>query len=130
MSNDAPIPGLPAEAVPLVRKLLEEELLPVEALRSELRAHVARIEDAAAQGDLLDTSLAQSLATACATLIDRTSGLVAEQERKLVQVAVRYFVLDDDAEPDLDGILGLDDDAAVLNSVLRKLGHDDLIVAV
>ena len=37
---------------------------------------------------------------------------------------------DIDADGDLDSILGLDDDAEVLNAVLLKLGHGSWVVAI
>jgi hypothetical protein len=48
----------------------------------------------------------------------------------MVQAAVRYFLIEDDADGDLDSILGLDDDADVMNAVLRHLGYDDWQVPV
>jgi hypothetical protein len=41
-----------------------------------------------------------------------------------VQAAVRYLVIEDDATNDLGSILGLDDDAEVMNAVLRRLGRE------
>ena len=46
-----------------------------------------------------------------------------DAERLAIQAAVRYFVLEDDAESDLNSVIGLDDDAEVVNAVLRHLGH-------
>jgi hypothetical protein len=41
---------------------------------------------------------------------------------------VRYFVLNEDAEGDMDSLVGFDDDALVFNAVVEELGHADLVV--
>jgi uncharacterized membrane protein YkvA (DUF1232 family) len=116
--------------VPLVEELLREELVRLDELRQELAEHVDRIKEAARANEFIDTSLAERLASACSGLLDRVDGATPEASRRLVQVAVRYFIIDDDAEPDLESVCGLDDDTGVLNAVLRHLGHEDLIVSL
>ena len=51
-----------------------------------------------------------------------------ERERAMVRGAVEYFVLNDVASDDLTDVLGFDDDARVLNSVLDRIGRPDLKV--
>ena len=47
---------------------------------------------------------------------------------RVVSAAVLYFLLEEDADPDMAGFLGLDDDAEVINTVAEILGHPDLQV--
>ena len=48
------------------------------------------------------------------------------RDQRLIVGAARYFVADDDAEPDTQSILGLDDDLAVFNHVATQIGEPDL----
>jgi uncharacterized membrane protein YkvA (DUF1232 family) len=71
-----------------------------------------------------------ALADASMKLLTTLKDDTPEERRAAIQAAVRYFVIEDDADSDLDSILGLDDDAEVLNAVLKHLGHDDWLVEV
>ena len=54
---------------------------------------------------------------------------VQGQSRKdlsLVQLAIDYLILEDDAESDADSALGFDDDAQVFNAIARLLGRSNL----
>lgn len=93
-------------------------------------------------GDIVELHLGQVRANAGAMTDVETAELVAEaivkvltharefdgEQRALVRGAAEYFVLNDDASDDLDDVLGFDDDARVLNSVLDRIGQPDLKV--
>lgn len=122
-----PIPGIPREAAAMFARLCSEPSVSVEVLRSELREHLVRISGALAANEFLDGALATAIAKAAEGLLDESVGRDSH-DRALVQAAVRYFVLDDDADHDLESVCGLDDDAAVCNAVARALGRADLAV--
>ena len=122
--------GVPSEAQDLLTQILAEPLVPVHQLRGELRAHLATIEAAAAKNEFLDTSLATRLSQVCDALLDEAERQNADAVRRLVQSAVRYFILDDNGEHDLESVCGLDDDAQVCNAVARHIGRDDLVIQV
>ena len=81
------------------------------------------------ENELLDASLGEALDGTCRALLDLVDAGAEEPTLRLVQATVRYFVAEDDAEPDRDSMWGLDDDAAVCNAIVRHLGREDLVVA-
>ena len=69
--------------------------------------------------------LAESLAT---RLVELLHSQLEPEGRRLVQVALRYLVLDQDASPDFASEQGLDDDVQVFNAIAAQLGRSDLIL--
>jgi hypothetical protein len=127
----AGLEGIPAASKALWTQLVGEELKPVHELFKEVRAYQLAIQQRSQWNDAdVDPTLANALSEASLRLLGTLSETSPESTRRLVQAAVRYFVIEEDADSDLDSILGLDDDAEVLNAVLRKLGHDSWVVDV
>lgn len=123
------IPGIPAEAQRLFDAHHDAELVPVLALRDELAAYAERIAARTPDNEMLDARVGQELVRLCEALLS-TAEDADEPTRRLVQAAVRYFVDEQDVEPDRETMWGLDDDAAVCNAVARHLGRDELVVTV
>jgi hypothetical protein len=131
MDGLAELEGIPAAARVLWKQLCAEELRPVHELFKEVRAYQQALAKRSTwQDDDFDPQLARSLADASLKLLGTLNEDTPEPTRRLVQAAVRYFVIEDDADSDLDSILGLDDDAEVVNAVLRHLGYQDWIVNI
>jgi uncharacterized membrane protein YkvA (DUF1232 family) len=78
-------------------------------------------------GPSTDVETAELVADAATKLLAFSLDL-DRRERALVRGAVEYFILNDDASDDLEDVLGFDDDARVLNSVLDRIGRADLKV--
>lgn len=91
-------------------------------LTREVDDSMAEFEEAAAQNGLLPLDIAQDLADAIGSLLEIYKDFSPEQQQ-LIAGAVRYFVSEDDAVPDTEGVLGLDDDVEVFNYVVEKLGQ-------
>lgn len=123
----ATIPGIPHESQALFDRLHDAPLAPLVELRAELQAYVARIGSATAANELLDGTLVDSITRCCEGLLDMLEKDADEATRRLVQAAVRYFVAEEDVEPDRDSLWGLDDDAVVCGAVANHLGRDDLM---
>ena len=123
------IPGIPPESRASFKAHHDAPPVPADALRAELGAYARDLAKRTTDNDMVDASLGQDLTRVCTGLIDRTEE-ADENTRRLVQGAVRYFIDEDDAEPDRDSMWGLDDDRAVCNAVARHLGYDDLVLAV
>ena len=123
------IPGIPAEAQRLFDTFHDAELAPVATLRDELAAYAQRIAERTPDNEMLDASVGQGLTRLCEELLTLAED-ADEPARRLVQAAVRYFVDEQDVEPDRDTMWGLDDDAAVCKAVARHLGREDLVVTV
>ena len=123
--------GIPAAARNLWVQLCGEELRPVHELFKDVRGYQQALAKRSTwQDDDFDPQLARSLADAALKLLGTLNEDTPEPTRRLVQAAVRYFVIEDDADSDLGSILGLDDDAEVLNAVLRHLGYGEWVVAI
>ncbi len=124
------LPGIPPEAQPLFDAHYDAPLVSAEVLREELAAYARHIAERTSADDVIDASVGEALARSCQALIDLTETDDRLGTRRLVQAAVRYFIDEDDVEPDRDSLFGLDDDAAVCNAVARHLGREDLVVEV
>jgi len=127
----ASLDGIPADSKPLWTKLIAQQLKPVHELFKEVRDYQQTIEQRSQWSDAdIDPTLANALSDVSLRLVGTLNEDTPETTRRLIQAGVTYFVLEDDADSDLDSILGLDDDAEVLNAVLRKLGHHDWVIAI
>ncbi len=120
-------PGLPPEADAVFRRLLEEPDRSLDEICAELDAYIARVRVAAEHDEQVELGLAEALHTRSRSFIKRAEGSTPAQ-RRVIQAAVRYFILDEDASGDLESPVGFDDDVGVMNAVARWLGHADLVI--
>lgn len=106
---------------------LREPLDPSElhALREAVRLHYDQLVEAQQRNELLAIDLAERLCTGIETLLLAAAAL-APSARADVVGAARYFISSHDAIPDHRACTGLDDDVAVFNHVVRRLGRADL----
>jgi len=116
----ASIPGLPHEALPVLRRLWDQPPEPPEALADAVRSHAKAFDDLAKRNEFLDPQEARSVAATCLALIEKLQPSTPALPRKLTALAVRYFVLEADADSDFD-IAGLDDDIAVVQAIASYL---------
>lgn len=100
----------------------------VDDLRAAVLRHLEQIRQAARQHELLPVDLAEDLAGRIDDLLVSLDRLPAEARPLVIGVA-RYFVSDDDAIPDQGSVLGLDDDLAVFNDIVRRIGRGELEIA-
>jgi uncharacterized membrane protein YkvA (DUF1232 family) len=121
---------LPENARILVEQLIQEDLVSSDELRFEIEKYSSKIDRFARKRDDLDVNLAECIAQSCLAMLDTLKQDSPAEHRRLMQVACRYFVEEDDEEGDLGSVFGFDDDAEVLNIVVRKLGRPDLEVQV
>lgn len=120
--------ALPRAARDTYDRLLAEPLGDLDALRHQVRAHLARFEAARARNEFIPLADARRLADALPVLVARARAHPdPERAHRLAWVALRYFVLHDDGAHDFE-VIGLDDDIAVFNAVCRHLGLDDLVL--
>jgi hypothetical protein len=114
---------VPPESRALVARLMDEPLLPFTVLRGEVDSYVHLYRAAQRSKESLDVGHAEALAKRCQQLLDAAGDNASEQHRRLLQVAVRYFVIEADGDDDvLAG--GLDDDEAVLDAVEELLASN------
>jgi hypothetical protein len=121
VSDDPILGSLLSDSRVLVRRLLDEPLLDEATLARQLAAHVSQLRLVAGDRSLADWQTGLELTAAARSLLDRWPGL-DHRGRRLVQVAVRYLVLEEDGDADLDSPFGFDDDREVIDAVRRALG--------
>ena len=125
MSSElADLEGIPDGSRQMWTELLTEDVLPVNDLLTQVRRYQQEITQTASVNDDVDLELARSLASAAVKLLGTVQDDTSEPNKRAIQAAVRYLVIEDDAESDTNSVIGLDDDTDVLNAVLRHLGHD------
>lgn len=122
MSLEVPA-GIPAEARNRFQELLHEPLMAPEVLLKEVDDCVGMVRRVVMEGAPLDVSMVERLADQAREMVGRAGTDAPEPQRRMVQAAVRYFVLADDAEGDLVSLMGFDDDALVLEAVAAQLGR-------
>lgn len=123
-----PIPDLPEVGQRLFREVARDaDSTELADLRDAVRAHLAEFHEAAEANELLPVDIAEALAAALQQLLDAAPSMTPSN-RALAIGAARYFVSDQDATPDLEGVLGLDDDLIVFNWVVCQIGRPDLVL--
>ena len=73
----------------------------------------------------MPVDLAEELAAKLDALLASIASLPVSAQ-PLVVGAARYFASDDDAIPDTGSVLGLDDDVAIFNAMVRRIGRPEL----
>ena len=120
--------GLP-EPVRIVFEQLVSDLdgVGLSLLRTQIRKHHDQFHRAARSNGLLPLDIATALAKGLERLLDQFHEL-GDREQALVAGAAKYFVSDCDARPDLESVLGLDDDLIVFNWVVAEIGRPELSI--
>lgn len=102
----------------------------VPSLADGIDHYLLRIHEALSRNEFLNVDLAQRVGTTLKALLAMYSDLASNQTRALVIGATRFFLETNDVLADLDSPLGFDDDARVLNAVLRDIGREHLLVSL
>ena len=89
--------------------------------------HLDHIRNNASQAT--DVETAATIASSLKRLLGSSIDFDGES-RSQIRGAVEYFLLTDDADGDLVDVLGFDDDARVLNTVLDRIGHPEFAVEI
>ena len=100
----------------------------VARLATELDAHLERVRGALRQNEFLNLPLAERIADVLRRLIGGYQDLSGNQARMWVVGATRVFLETHDVLDDLSSPIGFDDDARILNAVLRDIGREDLLI--
>lgn len=106
-----PFQKLGQDYQPIIKRLQKENLRPLSALKTEVKEYTAELKQE--ESEFLDLATAQDIAIECLQLIDQVTKFYSKPHHSALQVAIRYFVLDDDVVSDVDSIIGFDDDAEV-----------------
>src|SRR5689334_13527183 len=112
------IDALPPAARRAFAAVYPSEPATQETLSNRIRDYTAEIGDAARRNEFVDVTLSSAIVERLVRLLSEWDALAAS-ERAIVHAAVEYYLLRDDAEDDLDSVLGFEDDARVLNACLH-----------
>jgi len=123
------MPGVPESSKQLLLRLLEEDLLPVNALRAAVESYRRLVHEAARKNGRANAALGDEIARSLQVLLKRVNDTTGAENLHILQAAVRYFVIQNDGSGnDLTSAEGLFDDARVVNAVFHYFGRDDLAV--
>jgi len=129
MSQILQMPGVPESSKQMLMRLLQEDPIPVPALKAVVESYRRVIHEAARKNGRANTKIGNQIADSLGVLLGRINETTGDDNLRIIQSAVRYFVIQNDATGnDLDSEDGLYDDARVINAVLRYFGRDDLFV--
>ena len=110
----------------IVEQLSQEELTSPQVLADELETYVQDIRNTS-RSEFFDLQTANRVTVLCRRLLDALPADPPERQHRLTQLAIRYFVLEEDAEDDNDSLIGFDDDLQVAITVIEELGLHDLL---
>lgn len=109
--------------------LLTRPLQDAASLKRLISDYLEELDKRFAEDAVFNLELAESIGKGCLALLEGFDEH-PEDAQRAIQVACVYFVEDDDDDPDLDSVMGFDDDAMVFNHVAWSLGEGSLIVVI
>ena len=115
------------DAADMLRGYLALPLVSPDLLAEQVRQYLRQLEALADGGEVLDFELATDLASWSERLLDEIDDDMPDENARLVQAAVRYFVNSEDADGDTDSLIGLDDDGEVLEAVAVAIDRAHLL---
>ena len=77
--------------------------------------------------EFFDLQTADQVADLCRRLLEALPADPSDKQHRLTQLAISYFVLEEDAEDDNDSLIGFDDDLRVVVAVIEELGLHELL---
>ncbi|MEL7448246.1 MAG: hypothetical protein AAFN78_03505 [Pseudomonadota bacterium] len=102
--------------------LSDDALVPRETLGEELERYVRALYVRAEFEEHFDTRTALATIDVCRSLVKALPPEPSERQHRLTQAAIRYFVLQEDADSDTESMIGFDDDLMVARAVADALG--------
>lgn len=118
--QDGVLAEIPEDYAERYELLLGAPVLDPEQAVERLGRYLAQVQQVAAMMPRVDGALAARLVGILVTLVH------AHPHQAIVSAAVRYF-LEEDEDDEITGVLGFDDDRAVIRGVLVGLGEDALL---
>ena len=107
---------LPFEYQEYLAPLEREDLIPIAALRVEVQDYLKELDEAISSFEFLDIATAKNVGNTCLGLLNHVGPNPSKMNHRVLQMAIRYFILDEDAEGDASSIIGFDDDAEVVRA--------------
>jgi len=115
---------------PDIRRILDqlngEDLVSPQVLADELETYVDNIVDSA-HTEFFDLETSHRVTRLCKRLLEALPDHPDEKQHRLTQLAISYFVLEEDAEDDNESLIGFDDDLQVAIAAIEELGLHQLL---
>ena len=122
---DSVLEDVPVEYHDKLQHFLAEDPIPVAELTAELEEDLRTVRHVAQlMRNFRFDALERLTQSALALLADTRDD---PDRQRLAQVAARYLVEEED-DDEITGVLALDDDIAVINAIARAMGRPDLVV--
>ena len=118
--------SLDPDVAEVVRGYLEDPIASIDLLEDRVALYAKELESSAEDGRVFDLDQGLTLARQCEALLSIAEEL-DEESRRLVQAATLYLCVADDADGDMDSLIGFDDDAALIEAVAVAIGRADLL---
>ena len=118
--------SLDPDVAEVVRGYLEDPIASIDLLEDRVALYAKELESRAEEGGVFDLDQALTLTRQCEALLSVAEEL-AEEPRRLVQAATLYLCVADDADGDMESLIGFDDDAALIEAVAVAIGRADLL---
>jgi uncharacterized membrane protein YkvA (DUF1232 family) len=96
-------------------------------LAHELAGYTNSLAEQARDTEFFDVQTAKLTATLCHKLLAAVPTELDKDQHLLVQLAISYFVLEEDAEDDNHSLIGFDDDLQVVVAAIEELGFHHLL---
>lgn len=108
---------LPEAVRGLMEELHQEPLQSEADLRNSVNEYLEVLEELQFSEEFLDLETARRVAERCDRLLKSVDAATPVEHQQLIQAAVHYFLLDEDAESDITSPIGFDDDEQVVAAV-------------
>lgn len=109
MSQILQMPGVPESSKQMLLRLLQEDLLPLGALKAVVESYRRVIHDAHRKNGRANFKIGDQIAHALQTMLARVNETTGNDNLRILQSAVRYFVIQNDGTGhDLETEDGLD----------------------
>lgn len=118
---------IPIEYRDRFHELLQQPERTRDELRRDVVAYITMVKQVGQMVKLLDLSMAEKLCDVALSLLDRLREDAPPPSLRLVQAAIQYLVLEEEDE-EITGVLGFDDDVQVMNAVCRVVGQTALVI--
>jgi uncharacterized membrane protein YkvA (DUF1232 family) len=123
-------PGL-SKLSPKIRRIVDqlrgEALVPLHVLAGELAGYTNELDKHVGNTEFYDLDTARRAATLCHKLLAALPEKPDEEQHRLVQLAINYFVLAEDANDDNHSLIGFDDDLQVVVAAIEDIGFSHLL---
>jgi hypothetical protein len=110
----------------ILEQLSQEDLVAPRVLADELESYARRLGKIS-HTEFFDLKTAKQVTVLCRDLLKALPAEPDARQHHLTQIAVNYFVLEEDAEDDNDSLIGFDDDLQVAVAAAKALGLDELL---